>query len=414
MLKTITISIAALLFCYTAQTIAEEIAIKPDAPKTYTVKEGDTLWDISGLYLQQPWQWPQLWKLNPQVVNPHLIYPGDVLSLSYDNSGNPVLSVNDESVIKVSPDSTETSTEGEVVADTTEATEAEEPAIEETPAVESSSDYSSMGIRKLSPSARKKLKSAKAITTLPLTMIRPFLTYEQALSEKEIKDLPYVLGANEQVKNAGQGHILYIRGQLEQGASYGIYRKGKAYIDPETENLLGYETVLVGTAKAFRSGNPDQNEPASVAVIDVKQEIRQGDRLLPAAQGQSLPAFFVMTKPEQSIEGLIIDTTSDLREFSKWDIVVLNKGELADVKPGHMFSIYRQSPSVVDTKQGPVYTTDATKYQEITGGVSGESLTMPREKVGELMVFKVSERTSFAIVTGTKRPIRVGDAIGDL
>jgi LysM repeat protein len=411
MLKTITISIAALLFCYTAQTIAEEIAIKPDAPKTYTVKEGDTLWDISGLYLQQPWQWPQLWKLNPQVVDPHLIYPGDVLSLSYDNAGNPVLSVNDESVIKVSPDSTETSTEGELIADATEVSETEQPAAD---AVEESTDYSSLGIRKISPTARKKLKSAKAITTLPLTMIRPFLTYEQALSDKEISDLPYVLGANEQVKNAGQGHILYIRGQLEQGASYGIYRKGKAYIDPETEALLGYETLLVGTAKAFRSGSADEKEPASVAVIDVKQEIRQGDRLLPAAQGQSLPAFFVMTKPEQSIEGVIIDTTSDLREFSKWDIVVLNKGELADVKPGHMFSIYRQSPSVVDTKTGPVYSSDATEYQEFTGGIDGEALVMPREKVGELMVFKVSERTSFAIVTGTKKPIRVGDAIGDL
>ncbi len=411
MLKTITISIAALLFCYTAQTIAEEIAIKPDAPKSYTVKEGDTLWDISGLYLQQPWQWPELWKLNPQVVNPHLIYPGDVLSLSYDDSGNPVLSVNDESVIKVSPDATETSTEGEVLADVSNT---EQPAVEETAVADSSSDYSSLGIRKLSPTARKKLKSAKAITTLPLTMIRPFLTYEQALSDKEIKDLPYVLGANELVKNAGLGHILYIEGQLEQGASYGIYRKGKAYIDPETENLLGYETVLVGTAKAFRSGNADGSERASVAVIDVKQEIRQGDRLLPAAQGQSLPAFFVMTKPEQSIEGLIIDTTSDLREFSKWDIVVLNKGELSDIKAGHMFSIYRQSPSVVDTKNGPVYSSDATKYQELTGGIDGEALIMPREKIGQLMVFKVSERTSFAIVTDTKRPIRVGDAIGDL
>ena len=153
MLKTITTSIAALLFCYTAQTIAEELAIKPDAPKSYTVKEGDTLWDISGLYLQQPWQWPQLWKLNPQVVNPHLIYPGDVLSLSYDNQGNPVLSVNDENVIKVSPDTTDTSAEGEVVADASQTDAATE---------EAATDYSSMGIRKISPTARKKLKSAKA------------------------------------------------------------------------------------------------------------------------------------------------------------------------------------------------------------------------------------------------------------
>ena len=102
MLKTITSSIAALLFCLTTSVSADILAIKPDAPKSYTVKQGDTLWDISGLYLQQPWLWPQLWKLNPQVENPHLIYPGDVLSLSYDQDGRPILSVNGN-VIKVSP-----------------------------------------------------------------------------------------------------------------------------------------------------------------------------------------------------------------------------------------------------------------------------------------------------------------------
>ena len=90
MLKIITTSIAALLLCYTGFVTAQELTLKPDAPKSYTVKQGDTLWDISGLYLAQPWLWPQLWKLNPQLDNPHLIYPGDVLSLSFDADGNPV------------------------------------------------------------------------------------------------------------------------------------------------------------------------------------------------------------------------------------------------------------------------------------------------------------------------------------
>jgi len=381
MLKTITSSIAALLLCLTTTVSADVLAIKPDAPKSYTVKQGDTLWDISGLYLQQPWLWPQLWKLNPQVENPHLIYPGDVLSLSYDKDGRPVLSLNG-SAIKVSPSD-----------------EATEPG---------------QGIRKLSPEVRKSLKNVKAVTTIPLMMIRPFLTYEQSLSAEQIDSLPYVLGADDHVKNASQGHILYIRGQLQQDAAYGIYRKGKAYIDPQTEEILGYETILVGTARAFRAGGAEVTAPASVTVLDVKQEIRQGDRLLPAADGQSLPAFFMMRKPEKSMGGAIIDTTSDLREFSSWDIVVLNKGQQDGVKAGYMFSIYRQSPTVVDSSRGPVYMSDATKYQKIMGGIDGERIDMPKEQIGELMVFKVAERTSFAIVTGTKKPIRVGDSIGDL
>lgn len=381
MLKTITSSIAALLFCLTTTASADILAIKPDAPKSYTVKQGDTLWDISGLYLQQPWLWPQLWKLNPQVENPHLIYPGDVLSLSYDKDGQPVLTVNG-SALKVSPSDS-----------------AAEPG---------------QGIRKLSPQARKALKNVKAVTTIPLMMIRPFLTYEQSLSAEQIDSLPYVLGADDHVKNASQGHILYVRGQLQQDAAYGIYRKGKAYVDPESEEILGYETILVGTARAFRAGGTEVNAPASVAVLDVKQEIRQGDRLLPAADGQSLPAFFMMRKPEQPIAGSIIDTTSDLREFSSWDIVVLNKGQQDGVKAGYMFSISRQSPAVVDSSRGPVYMSDASKYQKIMGGIDGDRIDMPKEQIGELMVFKVAERTSFAIVTGTKKPIRVGDSIGDL
>ncbi len=381
MLKTITSSIAALLFCLTTSVSADILAIKPDAPKSYTVKQGDTLWDISGLYLQQPWLWPQLWKLNPQVENPHLIYPGDVLSLSYDQDGRPILSVNGNA-IKVSP----------AAADGT----------------------ATQGIRKLSPQARKSLKNTKAITTIPLMMIRPFLTYEQSLSAEQIDGLPYVLGADDHVKNASQGHILYVRGQLQQDAAYGIYRKGKAYIDPQTEEILGYETILVGTARAFRAGGAEVDQPASVAVLDVKQEIRQGDRLIPAADGQSLPAFFMMRKPEQPLSGTIIDTTSDMREFSSWDIVVLNKGQQDGIKAGYMFAISRQSPTVVDSSRGPVYMSDASKYQKLMGGLDGDRIEMPKEQIGELMVFKVAERTSFAIVTGTKKPIRVGDIIGDL
>lgn len=384
MLKMITLCVAALCLCLSLATSAGQLAVKADAPKSYLVKEGDTLWHIAGLYLEHPWLWPQLWQVNPQVQNPHLIYPGDRLTLSYDANGRPQLALN-QSGIRLSPD-----TSGPVAARDVRA-----------------------AVQKLNPRSRQTNKVSQAVTTLPLSMIRPFLTYEQALSQEKIDALPYVLGADEQIKNANDNHLLYVKGMLNPQTGYGIYRQGKAYLDPNSQALLGYETILVATARVLRAGD-GLAEPATVQIIDIKQEIKQGDKLLPAAEGQSLPAFFTMRAPELPIEGSIIDTTADLREFSSWDIVVLNRGEQDQIKPGHMFAIYRQSPTVVDSPQGPVYLSDASKYQKLTGGINGAVLAMPKEKVGQLMVFKVAELSSFAIVTSTVKPIRVGDMIGDL
>lgn len=120
-----------------------------------------------------------------------------------------------------------------------------------------------------------------------------------------------------------------------------------------------------------------------------------------------------MDKPAQKITGHIIATTSDLREFSKMDIVVLNVGQQT-LQAGYMLGIYRQSPAVVDGRNGPVYLEDANKLQKVMRGFGQNSLEMPTEKVGELMIFKTTENVSFAIVTQTSRPVRVGDSIANL
>ena len=353
--------------CFTA--LADVLKIRDDAPANYVVKQGDTLWDISALFLNEPWLWPELWQMNPQIDNPHLIYPGDTLTLTYDAQGRPRLAVNDK-------------------------------------------------VKRLSPTTRKTMKGGEAISTLPLSMIRPFLTFEQSLTDEQIAALPYILGSDGNVKNSVSSHIIYVKGVLDAGASYGVYRKGKPYIDPDTDTVLGYETKLIATARAFRSGraatDDSPTEAASLNVLSVKREIKQGDKVMPALDGQSLPAFFIMTKPKVDVSGTIIDTTSDLREFSKWDIVVLNRGALQELEPGHMLGIYRNSPTVIDADDGPVYVEDGNKLQKALRNFGENSIQLPREKIGELMVFKVSERTSFAIVTKTQRPIRVGDLIANL
>lgn len=368
MLKKITLILAASLCLWTTSVFADVLKLRQNAPATYVVKPGDTLWDISGLYLEHPWLWPELWQINPQIDNPHLIFPGDVLSLTYDSQGRPRLAINKRVV-------------------------------------------------RLSPQSRTAHKNPDAIATLPLGIIRPFLTYDQALSQERIDALPYILGSNTASKSAAETHTLYVNDELLEGAGYAIYRQGRPYIDPDNGEALGFETKLIASARAFRAGRAETAEaplvPASLRVLSVIREIRQGDKVLPAYDNQALPAHFVMTKPEQAVEGVIIASTSDLREFAKMDIVVLNRGQQV-LKAGHMLGIYRQSPAVVDGRNGPVYLEDATKLQKVMRDFGGEALTMPQEKVGELMVFKVSDKVSFAVVTQTSRPVRVGDRIGNL
>ncbi|WP_423187987.1 LysM peptidoglycan-binding domain-containing protein [Alishewanella sp. d11] len=368
MLKKITLILAASLCWLTTSVIADVLKLRPNAPETYIVKPGDTLWDISGIYLEHPWLWPELWQVNPQIANPHLIYPGDVLSLTYDSQGRPRLAINKR-------------------------------------------------VKRLSPQGRTTFKAEDAIATLPLGIIRPFLTYDQALSQVEIDALPYILGSNTASKSATETHTLYVNSVLQEGVSYAIYRQGRPYIDLDSGETLGFETNLIATTRAFRSGQAATESvaavPASLKVLNAIREVRQGDKVIPAYDNQSLPAQFMMRKPEQAVAGRIIATTSNLREFAKMDIVVLNRGA-QDLKSGYMLGIYRQSPSVVDGRNGPVYLEDATKLQKVMRDFGGEALTMPQEKVGELMVFKVSEQVSFAIVTQTSRPVRVGDYIGNL
>jgi hypothetical protein len=369
MLKKITLTMAALLCWFSAAVTAEVLQVRSDAPTTYTVKQGDTLWDISGIYLDQPWRWPELWQMNPQVDNPHLIYPGDVLTLTFDSQGRPRLALSSKKAMR------------------------------------------------LTPQGRTIHKNPDAIATLPLGIIRPFLTYDQALSQAQIDALPYILGSDTAAKSANDTSRLYVNSQLVEGAAYAVYRPGRSYIDPDSGEILGFETRLIATARAVKAGaagsEAQQMEPASLDVLSVVREIRQGDKVIPAYDQQALPAQFVMTKPEIAVSGRIIASSSDLREFARMDVVVLNQGQ-DQLRAGHMLGIYRQSPSVVDSGAKPVYLEDASKLQKVMRDFGGAVLEMPQEKVGELMVFKVAEKVSFAIVTQTERPIRVGDIVSNL
>ncbi len=350
--------------------VAWSIEIRSDAPAEYTVKKGDTLWDISSLFLNDPWKWPELWRLNPHVENPDLIYPGDTLKLTYTADGEPVL-VMGKRVIK------------------------------------------------LTPQKRISHKRDEPIPLLPLNAISHYLSFEQVLERKQIEKLPYVLGTDRAVKRALPGDILYIKGDLGNEDRFAIYRKGKRYIDPESDDTIGFEAVFVAVAKLQTSGNVEAGVPSKVLIESAKQEVRASDVVLPIRQGQDLPAFFKMRPIENDLTGNIIATPSDIAGVSKYDVVVINKGFMHDVAPGHIFDITRKSPTVVDQGLGPKYQEDASSYERFVGKVKNVFKSdkdkgiydMPFESVGQIMLFKVYERVSYGIVTQNDQPIYVGDKI---
>lgn len=359
------------LMCVVASDVmADTITIRSDAPSQYVVKKGDTLWDISSLFLKDPWKWPELWKLNPQVTDPHLIYPGDNLQLTYTAAGDPVLVMGKR-------------------------------------------------VLKMSPQKRISHKRDEPIPLVPLNSIAPFLSYEQTLEEDVMAGLPYVLGTDRAIKRTTTGDILYIKGDLGADRRFAIYRKGKKYIDPESEDVLGYEAVLVAIAKLDHAGDPDNGVPAKVTIESAKQEVRASDVLLPLRQGQDLPAFFKMRPIENELEGFIIGTPSDIAGVSKYDVVVLNKGFMHDVAPGHIFNVSRKSPTVVNQGLGPKYQEDASSYERFVGHVKNWFVgdddrgiyEMPYEQIGQVMLFRVYERVSYGIVTNNRIPIYVGDKI---
>lgn len=370
---------------FSTMLLADELKLKADAPSLYLVKSGDTLWDIAGLYLQHPWLWPRLWKLNPQVSNPHLIYPGDELHLQFDADGQPILSLNSQREAVSSAGTTQVQ------------------------------NYSTTSAAiKLTPKVRRIAKADKAIPAVALAAIEPFLSEEHLLAAEQLESLPYVLGGKENVKNAVSGHLLYVQGELDQTLRYGIYRQGEVYEDPQSGDILGYEAVLVAEAKVLPPAMVGEQHISRIEVQKSRREVKQGDRLIPLPSQSVYPVFFQLQSPDTVVSGVIVDSASEWREFAKGEIVLLNQGQNAQLQPGHLLGIFRPSPAVVDFGDKPSYPEDSDKLQRILHEVAGSADEMPTELVGQLMIVKVSEHSSFAMILRTEQPVRVGDLIGNL
>lgn len=338
--------------------------VKDSAPERYTVVAGDTLWGISGRYLNDPWRWPEIWESNKQVYNPHLIYPGDVLLLCRIQ-GRSVLAVD----------------QGGGCAEIASriAGGGGLPTVTET----------GNGEFKLHPKMREQPLSI-AVPAIPLKDIQRYLTDSRVVSKEELDRAPYVIGGKEEHVILGAGDNAYVRNknkQLVLDVSYGVFRGGMRYTDPDTGEVLGYEAEDIGF------GNLVALEP-EVGTLHLKRSTKNisvGDKLLANESGR-ISSVFHPGNPDGVKPGRIIRVFDSIGSAAQYSVIVINRGETDAVKPGHAFALYRSGGVIKDT---------ATQ----------EAIKLPSERAGMAMVFRTFPRVSYALVLHSTTALKLGDEV---
>lgn len=326
-----------------AALLAEEAQLTDNPPSKYFVKEGDNLWDISKLFLKNPWAWPEIWYINKQIPNPHLIYPGDEISLIY---------------------------------------------VEEKPRITVTKRSPGINTVKLSPEKRS-YKITSTIPTIPLEKVESFLKSARVVEKNELGDAAYIVAADEKRLVMGDGDRMYAMGDWSDPQNaYAIFRPGRAYIDPETKEILGYEARELGLAKYIE----DEKEVATFEILRADMEIREYDKLLPT-ETDSVEANFYPKAPNEDIKGEIIRVFSGVKNIGQYDVVVINRGEREEVEVGDVFAILRAGEIVRDRQ------------------ANNQKVKLPDEKAGLLMVFKTYDKVSLGLVLSAQNLLRVGDRI---
>lgn len=342
--------IGALLLSVTA--LAEEVQLNPNHPNSYVVKKGDTLWAISGIFLQKPWEWPKIWHVNPEICNPNLIYPGDTVNLNIV-AGKPQLDVTRANpcggVVKMSP--------------------------------------SRSGSGRLEPQVRVE-PLAPPIPAIPLDVISPFLSGSRVLEPGVLEASPYVLAGTERHVITGAGDSINARGEFDKKVpTYGIYRKGKVYTDEVTGEVLGIQATDIGTAKVTTT----EGDIAKLSVLRSTREVLGEDRLLPNEE-RPIDAIFHPTSPKNDINGKIIEIEGGVNEFGAMNVVLIDKGKRDGLEVGNVLAIFAEGEKMRDP-------------------VTGETVKLINERAGLLMVFNVFEKTSFGLVLESDRPLVLGAGV---
>jgi len=339
-LKKLLVSLISCLFLVQV-AMADVVKLRANHPERYVVVKGDTLWDISAHFLQDPWLWPKIWHINPEIKNPHLIYPGDVINLVFID-GKPQLRL----------------------------------------------ERKGRPVVKLSPTGRIE-ELHTAIPTIPADAIRQFLKRPSILTKEELDRAPYIVANDGGHLIAGSNEKVYVRGIQDSVINrYNVIHEGDAYRDTDGE-ILGYEALNVADARLLERG-----DPSTLYLKSTSREILIGDKVIPARDDTEIDPYFTPTIPDIEINGSIIAVLDGVSRIGQYHTVVLNRGRKDDIKVGDILASYQAGESIQD----PI-------------GEDHDEVTLPNEQSGTLMVVRVFERASYALVMRATRTIRINDAV---
>lgn len=353
------------------QTAAQGVpvaALSPNAPSAYTVQRGDTLWGISKLFLNQAWRWPELWGMNLDAINnPHRIYPGQVLHLQINNG---------LARLTLEPGAT--------------------------------------GTIKLSPSVRSEPLSAAALPTIRRDLIEPFLVRPVIKDAPDLERLPDILSSVEDRLIMGLGDKIYVRGtdhlplSTRDGSprNYSIFRQAKPLVDPETQEVLGFEGEYVGQANIVRDEffeeitdragkTVEEYRPATLLVTKSVSEVRVGDRLDVVTEDSDYSSF-VPRLPPPDTSGRVISLYADVAvsNATSGQVVALNLGRDNGIETGQVLQILKAGRLTRDRENGP-----------------NARIRLPDEPNGVLLIFRVFDRVSYGLIMDNTDPVTVGDKL---
>ena len=354
--------------------------LSPTAPDAYTVKRGDTLWGISGMFLKSPWRWPELWGMNlEQIRNPHRIYPGQQLVLE---------KLDGMALLRLRSDGSGSGSVGGVPTDTV----------------------------RVSPRIRYETLADAALPTLQPQVIEPFLSAAMIVDELTLDRAPRIVGTQDGRVLLTRGDRAYARGATgapfterdpDKTEGFRVFRNAKPLRDPTTKAILGYEAAFLGKATLQRSettrevltaGGSLQNTvvPATIDIVSAKEEMRVGDRLVLEPPRELVS--YVPRAPGRPVAGSIVSVYGDAVSIvGQNQVVVISRGAQDGIETGHVLAIFKSGPLIVDRSQ------------------PGEraTLKLPDERAGLLMVFRTFDRLSYGLVLEISDTIQVGDRVAN-
>ncbi len=345
--------------------------LSPTAPDSYTVKGGDTLWAISGLFLKSPWRWPELWGMNmADIKNPHRIFPGQQLFLEKKNGRATLRSRG------------------------------------------SGGDADGIQTVRVSPRTRYESLADEVIPTLKSQFIEPFLAEPVIVDENGLKASPRIVATQEGRVLLSRGDRAYARGPADnkiandggKATEYRVFRNATPLKDPITAEVLGYEAQYVGKARLVRGESTEQSTdkdgkdktdiiPATIDIVGAKEEMRVGDRLLPEPPRQL--TSYVPRAPANRVDARVVSVYgSTVANAAQNQVVVINRGSKDGMETGHVLAILKDGVRIIDK-------TDDAKTE----------LKLPNERNGLMMVFRTFDRVSYALILDITEGVRVGDRL---